>query len=482
MKDEKNLNNESNSEYNYWQNQSRSKESEGYYINKETGEYRFSKKIENDYYPGSNKTSNSNEYNSSKDYNNYNQFDWNDDNKKEEVKEQGRVRKFFGFLFKAIAFGLIAAITFIGVNQLVYAFKPELNLSNNLLNQNNKEKFTIEQTKVIEDNIIDTDVTQVVNDTMPSIVTITGTFTETYDFFGQQIDEEKQGGGSGIIIDQNETELLIATNNHVVEGAMPIIVTFIDGETAEAIIKGTDSTADLAVIAVDLNDLSQSTKDAIKIADVLTETDGEVKVGEKVVAIGNALGIGQSVTVGYVSAVDRDVDVGKTVMTLLQTDAAINPGNSGGALLNMNGEVIGINTIKFAASAVEGMGYAIPITRAMPILNELKSREIIPEAEQGYLGVYIRDVTEDIAKMFNWPVGVYVSETTQDGPAHKAGILKGDIIVGLNEIEITSTTQLIEKVTSYRAGTKVTVRLMRNQDGAYKELELQVTLEARPSR
>ncbi len=504
MNDKKDLNNGINSEYSYWKNQSnRDTEDEGYHMNEETGEYRYSKKIDSDYYAGEDNKANSNQYSSSNpnsssnnytsyeygdngrysnnNYSNFNQYNNEQKASGDGYKEPGKGKKFFGFIFKAIAFGLIVATTFIGVNEIAYKVNPELKTNNSLLDNNeNETKFTIEQTKVIEDNIVDTDVTQVVTNTMPSIVTITGTFTETYDFFGQQIDDEKQGGGSGIIIDKNDTELLIATNNHVVEGAMPIMVTFIDGETAEAIIKGTDSRADLAVIAVDLSELSQSTKDAIEIADVLA--DDNIRVGEKVVAIGNALGIGQSVTVGYVSAVDRDVDVGNNIMTLLQTDAAINPGNSGGALLNMDGEVIGINTIKFAANAVEGMGYAIPITRAMPILNELKSREIIPDSEQGYLGVYIRDVTEDIANMFNWPVGVYVSETTQEGPAFNAGILKGDIIIGLNDIEVTSTTQLIEKVTSYRAGIEVTVRLMRNQNGSYEEIEVQVTLEPRPSR
>ncbi len=164
-----------------------------------------------------------------------------------------------------------------------------------------------------------------------------------------------------------------------------------------------------------------------------------------------------------------------------KTDAAINPGNSGGPLLNINGQVIGINTVKFADYDVEGMGYAIPIYRAMPILNELKGREVLPDGEKGHLGVYIQDITEDLAEMFNWPVGVYVSDTTEGGPANEAGILKGDIIVGLNDIEVTSTTQLIEKVTSYRASTEVTVRLMRNNDGIYEEIEVQVTLGRNPN-
>lgn len=446
MSGDNNLNNENNSGNNYRKDQSNgdNQSDEGYQRNEDTGEYRINKKLDSDY-----------DYN----YNN---------------NKPSKGRSIWRLVLKAVAFGLIVAVTFIVTNQIFYAINPDLNNGNGFLAEDDEDKFTIEQTKIIEDNIADTDVTQVAETTMPSVVTITGMFTETYNFFGQQIDEEQAGGGSGIIIDQNETELLIATNNHVVEGANPIEVTFINGESTEAIIKGTDVTADLAVIAVDINELNEETRNAIEIAKVLDE--GEVKVGEKVVAIGNALGIGPSVTVGYVSALDREVDVNGNVMTLLQTDAAINPGNSGGALLNMNGEVIGINTVKFVEDKVEGMGYAIPIYRAMPILNELKSREIIPEAEQGYLGVSIRDVTEDIAETFNWPLGVYVGEVVDGGPADEAGILQGDIIVGMDDIDITSMTQLIEKTTSYRAGTEVTIRLMRNQGGTYEELEVKAIL------
>ncbi len=397
----------------------------------------------------------------------------NEDNYKA-AKKDSKVKKALGFVLKAASFGLIAAITFIGVNEVVKTIHPDVDNNELIIEDTENDEFQIKQTEVLHKGVEETDVTTVVENTMPSIVSIKGTFTETYNFFGQQIDEARPGAGSGIIIDKNDTELLIATNNHVVEGAKPIEVTFIDGESSEAIIKGTDSIADLAVIAVDITTLSESTKDAIKVSSVLTDKD--VKVGEKVVAIGNALGIGQSVTVGYVSAIDREVNIDNNKMTLLQTDAAINPGNSGGALISMNGEVIGINTVKFASNKVEGMGYAIPITRAMPILNELKSREIIAEEDQGYLGISIQDVTEDIAEMFNWPVGVYVSEAIEGGAAKEAGILNGDIITAIDDIEITSATQLIEKITSYHAGTEVTVKLMRKQANDYKEMNIKVIL------
>ncbi len=451
--------------------------SDDHQIREKTGEYRYRKdEISQSNIDDVNKAN----YYSQKDQDDYSDDNYNNNynHQKQYPKQPSKLRRAFGFISKAIVFGLIAAVTFIGANEAFYLINPDSNTGISIFADEEEEKFTIKQTKVIEDTIVDTDVTKVAKDAMPSIVTITGTFTETYSFFGQQIDEEKQGGGSGIIIEQNESELLIATNNHVVEGANPIVVTFIDGEDAKAIIKGTDKTADLAVIAVDISNLSEGTRDSIEIAEVLD--DGNVEVGEKVVAIGNALGIGQSVTVGYVSAVDREVDVGNNVMTLLQTDAAINPGNSGGALINMEGQVIGINTIKFAANEVEGMGYAIPVERAMPIINELKSREIIAEAEKGYLGVGIRDVTEDIANMFNWPVGVYVASVSPGGPADEAGIFQGDIIVGLNEIEITSTTQLIEKVTSYRTGTEVTVKIMRQVGNSYEGQDIVVTLGHQP--
>ncbi|MDF2950900.1 MAG: 2-alkenal reductase, partial [Anaerocolumna sp.] len=298
--------------------------------------------------------------------------------------------------------------------------------------------------------------------------------TETTDWFGQQYSEEYQGSGSGIIVGKNEKELLIATNNHVVEGAEPITVTFIDDTKAEAIIKGTDAVADLAVISIDLSTIKEETLNTIKIA-TLGDSD-DVKVGQMAIAIGNALGYGQSVTVGYISAKDRAVAIEGNTMVLLQTDAAINPGNSGGALLNMKGEVIGINSVKYASSEVEGMGYAIPISRAMPIINELMNRETLAEDEKGYLGVYIRQVTEEVAQTYNWPVGVYVISTIEGGAAESAGIIAGDIITKVNQTEVTAESQLQEKVNSYRAGTEVTLTVMRMENGQYIEREIVVTL------
>lgn len=425
-------------------------------------------------------------------YNNYqnNGYDIPSDNKQQKKPKGFKfLKKAVKFVAGAAVFGVIAGACFLGFNMAYYRINPDaapisikigegdglaggfkLNLSAAL-----EEGKEIEATGISEGNIQQkTDISGVVENTMPSIVTIATTYTQSYDWFGQQFDQQNEGGGSGIIVGKNDKELLIATNNHVVEGADPIKVKFIDGTEATAIIKGTDAVADLAVISIDLSTIKADTLSAIKVA---TLGDSEsVKVGEMAVAIGNALGYGQSTTVGYISAKDRTVELEDKTMVLLQTDAAINPGNSGGALLNLKGEVIGINTVKYASSEVEGMGFAIPISRAMPIINELMNREILADDEKGFLGVSIEDVTEDISKTYNWPVGVYVTGTTEGGSAEKAGIVKGDIIIKVNDTEITAGTQLREKITSYRAGTEVTVTVMRSANGNFVEKQITVTL------
>ncbi|WMJ86138.1 S1C family serine protease [Anaerocolumna sp. MB42-C2] len=413
-------------------------------------------------------------------------------------EENGNIRKkpnvfkrAVKFVLGAAVFGVVAGACFLGFNLAYYEINPDaapisiraygdkgafggfqLSLSDSV----NKK---IAATTVSQEGIQQkTDVTDVVDATMPSIVTITTTYTQSYDWFGQQFDQQNEGGGSGIIVGKNDKELLIATNNHVVEGADPIKVKFIDGTEATAIIKGTDAVADLAVISIDLSTIKDATLSTIKVAKL--GDSKSVKVGEMAIAIGNALGYGQSTTVGYISAKDRKVKLEDKTMVLLQTDAAINPGNSGGALLNLNGEVIGINTVKYASSEVEGMGFAIPISRALPIINELKNREILKDTEKGYLGVYIEDVTEDIASTYNWPVGVYVKSTVEGGSAEKAGIIAGDIITKVNDTEITAGTQLREKVTSYRVGTDIKVTVMRSANGKFTEKQITVNLGKNP--
>lgn len=416
----------------------------------------------------------------------------------EKKEEKKRKPSLFGKVIKAAAYavvcGVIGAASFIGFNAIYYRLNPDatpltIKIGNDYeifdgfrlnLSPPSEPSKRISATTVSNDVIEQkTDITDVVDGTMPSIVTITTTYTGTYDWFGQQYADEQQGGGSGFIVGKNDKELLIATNNHVVEGANPITVTFIDNTQAQAIIKGTDAVADLAVISIDISTISNDTLNAIKIASL---GDSEaVKVGQMAIAIGNALGYGQSTTVGYISAKDREVTVDENKkMVLLQTDAAINPGNSGGALLNIKGEVIGINTIKYASSEVEGMGFAIPISRAMPIINELMNREILTDDQKGYLGVYYEDVTEDIATMYNWPVGVYVKSLAEGGSAEKAGIVKGDIITKVDDTEITAGTQLREKVTSYRVGTEITITVMRSVGGEFVEKQIPVTLGKNP--
>lgn len=412
-----------------------------------------------------------------------------EDNKKR--KKKSSAGRFVKFILGAAIFGLIAGVSFTGFNLAYYKINPNavpftINVGGRASNNGIIINPPVDKNKQLATTVVSqgaieqkTDITDVVDKTMSSIVTITTTYTQSYyDWFGQQVDQQNEGGGSGIIVSKNDKELLIATNNHVVEGADPIKVKFIDGSEAEAIIKGTDAVADLAVISIDLSEIKAETLNAITVA-ALGDSD-QVKVGQMAIAIGNALGYGQSTTVGYISAKDREVQVEDKTMVLLQTDAAINPGNSGGALLNLKGEVIGINTVKYASSEVEGMGFAIPISRAMPIIDELMNREVLKDNEKGYLGVYYSDVTEEIASMYNWPVGVYVKEALKDGSAYKAGIMTGDIITKVNDTEITAGTQLKEKVTSYRVGTDITITVMRSVNGKFEEKQITVTLGGIP--
>ncbi len=417
-------------------------------------------------------------------------IEWNEDGTYRSYQEpQNNVKaKKSGFFAKsakvvsaAVIFGLVAGGTFIGTNELYTRINPDsatsdvisglIDSTDNAILTSSDNTTVIGSTTVSQGSYVQTtDVTDVVDKVMPATVAITSTF-ETQSWYGAYTSE---GGGTGIIVRQTDGELLIVTNNHVVEDALNVSVTFIDGTTVDATVKGTDSSADLAVLSIDLSTLTEDTLNAISVA-TLGDSDS-VNVGEMVVAIGNALGYGQSVTVGYISAKDREVTVDDNTMTLLQTDAAINPGNSGGALINTDGEVIGINSVKYASSEVEGMGFAIPISNVTSILEDLMNRETLADDEKGYLGVYITDVTEDVAAFYNWPVGVYVREFTESGNAEAAGIQVGDIITGINGETLTSSQDLIEKVTSYRYGTTVTVTLQRLVDDAFVEMNIDVVL------
>ena len=337
---------------------------------------------------------------------------------------------------------------------------------------------------------VESDVSDVVEKVMPAMVSIVNNFTETANVFGQQYTQEEAASGSGIIVGKTDDELLIVSNNHVVESADTLTVTFIDGSEAQAQVKGLDSDMDLAVIAVSLNDLSDDTKNAITVATLGSSDD--LKLGEPVIAIGNALGYGQSVTNGIVSALNREITLenGSTGLengstgTFIQTNAAINPGNSGGALLNMNGEVIGINSNKIGGTAVEGMGYAIPITSASPIIADLMERQTrtkVAEDEVGYIGISLREVTSQISQMYNMPEGIYVVSVEEGSAAANAGIMKGDIITKFDGSSISSYSDLQKTLQYYAAGDSATITVQRPQNGEYVSVELNLTLGSRPA-
>ncbi|ROR28148.1 serine protease Do [Mobilisporobacter senegalensis] len=393
-------------------------------------------------------------------------------------RDPRRLHSFMKIASTALVFGLVAGTTFQGFNYASNKLLNQNTSSNSKINESTTLGNTNSSSPVVKTNTNSSqsgEVAQVVENVMPSIVSISITATQNVsDFFGRIYEDQATGSGSGIIIGQNNKEVLIATNNHVVEGADTVTITFVDDTTAEATVKGTAASSDLAVVSVDLNSLSEETKSNIKIA-TLGNSDS-LKVGEMAIAIGNALGYGQSVTVGYISALEREVSVEDSSMKLLQTDAAINPGNSGGALLNSKGEVIGINSVKYASEEVEGMGYAIPISDAIPIVTQLMNQETIPESEQAYLGIMGTDITSDVAKSYKMPEGVYVGEVSKNSPAHKAGLTQGSIITELNGRDATSMEKLQEILTSTRAGEKVTLVIKVLENGEYVEKTLDITL------
>ncbi|MBD8943095.1 MAG: PDZ domain-containing protein [Clostridiales bacterium] len=335
-----------------------------------------------------------------------------------------------------------------------------------------------------------TDVSGVVKNVMPSVVAITSTQLVQSGYSGSLYDyyfgngnsnnnqyEEQTGAGSGIIIGQNDTELLVVTNNHVVEGADSLQVQFIDGETVDAAIKGTDSEKDLAVVAVKLSDIKKSTLEQIKVA-TLGDSD-KLEVGEGTIAIGNALGYGQSVTTGVVSALNREVQYENRTMKLIQTNAAINPGNSGGALLNSKGEVIGINAAKYSSSSVEGMGFAIPVSSVKDVIENLMNKETLTKVDsdkKGYLNIYGRDVTSTLSETYSVPTGVYVIEVIEGGAADKAGIEKSNVITKINGESVSSMEDLQRKLEYYEKGTEVTLTIQYAKGNEYKEKEVKVTL------
>lgn len=382
---------------------------------------------------------------------------------------------------KMVCYGLIIGVT------ASAAFQTSNIVAGKLLGTKDAEKSAVKQESVnntklttVSDGTVESDVAEITKNAMPSVVSITNmSVQQVLSFFGGVQERTSESAGSGIIIGQNDTELLIVTNNHVVEGSDTLTVSFIDEESVEANVKGTDANRDLAVVAVELSKIKDSTRDKIAVA---TLGDSEqIQVGEEVIAIGNALGYGQSVTKGIVSATGRSID--GIDSSLIQTDAAINPGNSGGALLNAKGEVIGINTAKAAMNAVEGMGYAIPVSEAQATIEGLMNRETrtkVAEEERGYIGIVNgEDVTQDVSEMYGMPMGVYVSETARGSGADKAGITKGTVITALNGISVNGMEALKEQLQYYRIGETVTLTIETpGKGGEYESKDVEVTLGA----
>ena len=437
----------------------------------------------------------------------------NKDNRNDKIRKIAK--KGLTFSLCAVLAGGLAAGSFEGVNKLAgwsgaTTVEAASNKDETTLTYAKSEKKDADASDSKSDTGKDTgstakgslDVSEIVSEALPSIVSITTkSVQEVQNYFGmygmygyapQQQEQEVEGSGSGIIVGKNDDELLIATNYHVVEGADTLSVAFTDGNAVEASVKGFDEERDLAVVSVSLDDVEDDTMDAISIANIGSSDD--LKVGEQVVAIGNALGYGQSVTTGIVSAKNRRMDSDNNTVTdgsddssdgvnLIQTDAAINPGNSGGALLNMKGELIGINSAKYADSAVEGMGYAIPISKAKPILEELMNRETrekVDSSKKGYLGVSLANLTTEAIEMYNMPTGAFVRSVEDDSPAQEAGICKGDIIVKFDGQKVSDGDDLLDKLQYYKSGEKIEAVIARATNGEYEENTIELTLGTRP--
>lgn len=391
-------------------------------------------------------------------------------------KKGGNSKKWLSIVSGGLVFGIVACAAFQAGNIIVdrvtggEAKEVRQTSTTTQLNQTS--------------STVTSDVSGIVEQAMPSIVSITNmSIQEVQNFFGQTQEQESESLGSGIIIQQSDTELLIATNNHVVEGADTLTVTFVDEENVEANIKGTDPSKDLAIVAVPLESIKDSTMETIAIATL--GDSNEVQVGEPAIAIGNALGYGQSVTTGIISATNRQIDMDGFDSELIQTDAAINPGNSGGALLNANGAVIGINTAKINSSVAEGMGYAIPISDASEVLTNLMNRETrerVSDEARGYLGITGQDVSSDIGEAYNMPTGVYISEVTKGSGAEQAGLSRGSIITGMEGVTIDSMETLQDQLSYYAVGETVELTIqVPASGGEYEEQTVSVTLGANPN-
>ena len=390
------------------------------------------------------------------------------------------IKKGSKFVATALAFGVLASTAFQGSNYLynkanggtvTATDKAELNIASAVSSSSANAAGT------------DTDsiasVSAIAEAAMPSLVAITNkSVQEMQSMFGQTQAYESESSGSGIIIGKTDTELLMVTNNHVVSGAQDLSVGFVDESVAEAAVKGTDADHDIAVIAVKLSDLSEDTLSAIKVIEIGSSSN--LEVGEQVVAIGNALGYGQSVTTGIVSALNREVTIDNTANTLIQTDAAINPGNSGGALLNMSGQLVGINSGKYSDTSVEGMGYAIPVDDVVDIIENLMNRQVrtekAAEGERGFLGISGQDVTSEVSQAYDMPKGVYITSVETGSAAEQVGLQKGDIITKFDGTSVSALADLKEQLAYYKTGEQVEITYSTRENGQYAEKTATVTL------
>ncbi len=406
---------------------------------------------------------------------------------KQPKKKGGIVKKIAFVIAAALVFGCVAGGTMVAVQSALSRFLGiSQTISENsettspaiIGNQDNSGSSSGGGTSEAVASALD--VSAIVEKAMPSVVAIHGKSTvQSYTFFGPQ-SYEAESSGSGIIIGENDSELLVVTNNHVVEGIDELSVTFNDENTVTANVKGRDSETDVAIIAINKSDISSDTMNAISIASI-GDSDS-LKVGQGVIAIGNALGYGQSVTVGYISALNREVNVdNQTTRNLLQTDAAINPGNSGGALLNMNGEVIGINSAKYSSTEVEGMGYAIPISKVQDIIQNLSNkttRNVVEEAKQGTIGIQGQNIDENMSNSYDMPKGIYVYKILANGAAANSELQEKDIITKFDGQSVRTMAELKDMLTYYSSGDTVELTVERLNGSQYEEKTITITLGA----
>lgn len=409
--------------------------------------------------------------------------------KKEKAVKEAKKKPFVVRILAAATIGLVFGVFFAGgfygVNQLLgttVITDSSVNVEELQKTVNDLQTTVLSNTGSKETTIVNTvsagsDITAVVDKVMPSMVSVTNIYEETGYYFGRKYTQQNEASGSGIIIGENDKEYLIATNQHVIDSCVSLSVQFVDGTEAEAYVKGSDASIDIAVIAVNKDNLDVSTRAAISVAE-LGDSDS-LKMGETAIAIGNALGYGQSVTTGVISALNRQIDLENSVSDLIQTSAAINPGNSGGALLNMQGQVIGINSSKIGSTTVEGMGFAIPINEVKDILVEFSNRETkdkVAEADKGYLGISGRSASEVGITQIGYPDGVYIADVFVGSAAEAAGIFPGDVITKADSQSISTIEALQEYLSYYAAGDTVKIELVRRVDGRLVTINLDVVL------